>query len=251
MEAAVTSKDGDRIGFHVFDGTGLSTLNESIARVHQEAGYDTHLLEVPTRRIDSILEEMGWEGLDIHFMSVDTEGSERAVLESFDLTFWRPWVLVLEAVAPLSTESTRSEWEHLVLESGYQFCLFDGVSCFYVADERSDAMRDALSYPACALDDYTSREYREMADRARHVPELVDQVSHWRAQAVTRWASLVGSLTEADRLQADLAELQHLHESAVEALHGQIEEIRRSTSWRFTSPLRVLGGLRSRLGRRP
>jgi len=157
VEAAVTTKDGDNITFHVVDGTGLSTVDPNLAAAHARAGFDTHDIEVTTRTIDSILEEAGWEGLDIHFMSIDTEGSEREVLESIDLSVWRPWVLVVEATAPLSTQSTRELWEERVFEAGYRFCLFDGLSCYYVADERADALGRALSYPSCVLDDYTTK----------------------------------------------------------------------------------------------
>ncbi len=137
VEAAITAKDGDTITFHVVDGTGLSTLDPSLAQAHARAGFETHEVEVTTRTIDSILEEANWAGLDIHFMSVDTEGAEKDVLESVDLTVWRPWVLVVEATAPLTTQSTREFWEKLVLDAGYRFCLFDGLSCYYVAEERA------------------------------------------------------------------------------------------------------------------
>ena len=106
MEVAITATDGDSISFHVVDGTGLSTLDADLAQVHARAGYDTHDVKVRTRTLDSILEEAGWGGLDIHFMTIDTEGSERSVLEGIDLKVWRPWVLVIEATIPLSTQSS-------------------------------------------------------------------------------------------------------------------------------------------------
>ncbi len=56
-------------------GTGLSTLDDGIAGVHSSADRDVRDVSVPTRRMDSVLEEAGWAGKDIHFMSVDTEGS--------------------------------------------------------------------------------------------------------------------------------------------------------------------------------
>lgn len=244
VEAVITPKDGDTVRFHLVDGTGLSTLDAGIARAHAGNGYDTHTVEVPSRRLDAILEEAGWEGLDIHFMTIDTEGSERGVLESVDLRVWRPWVLVIEATAPLSTESTRGEWEDLVVSAGYQFCLFDGVSCYYVAEERAAALCHALSYPACAHDDYTKREYRELESRAQSVPELVQQVSSWRAQAVTRWASAVAASAEAERLDHQLRQSEQAHRAEIDGLCGYIEGMHRSTSWRVTKPLRFANRLR-------
>jgi FkbM family methyltransferase len=260
VEAAITAKDGDTITFHVVDGTGLSTLDANLADVHADAGYDTHEIEVTTRTIDSILEEAGWEGLDIHFMSVDTEGSERDVLESIDLTMWRPWILIIEATAPLTTQSTRERWEDLVLDAGYRFCLFDGVSCYYVAAERYDTFGDSLGYPACVLDDYTTREYRstaqeiqELVEQIHGIPRLVEQVTRWRAQAVTRWATAVANETELDATRAQLSDLRDEHQelqlrhhqlhTAYVRVQEEVVDLHQSSSWRVTKPLRLLGSL--------
>jgi FkbM family methyltransferase len=236
VEAAITPKDRDLVTFHVVDGTGLSTLDDNLARAHQSAGFDTHDVAVQTRSLDSVLEEAGWEGMDIHFMSVDTEGSEQAVLESLDLTVWRPWVLVVEATSPLTTESTRDRWEPLVTGSGYRFCMFDGLSCFYVAEEHEASLGLALSYPACPLDNYTRREYRELEAQAQSVPLLTEQVSRWRNQAVNRWAKALAAETEAERLRAEIVDCRF----EADNLRRQVDDLHRSSSWRVTKPLRLL-----------
>lgn len=243
VQAAITPKEGDAVAFHVVDGTGLSTLDGSLARSHQATGYDTHDVEVPSRRLDSVLEEAGWHGLDIQFVSIDTEGSERGVLESIDLTVWRPWILVIEATAPLSTRSTRQEWEELIIEAGYRFCLFDGISCYYVAAERADSLAEALSYPACALDDYTRREYRELEAKAQSVPVLVDQVSRWRAEAVTRWTAAIAGQSELERLRDQVGQIERAYER-------EITDLRQSSSWKVTKPLRMLSEVASKLRHR-
>jgi FkbM family methyltransferase len=268
FEAAITLKDGDTITFHVVDGTGLSTVNPNLAQAHARAGYDTHDVDVTTRTLDSILKEAGWEGLDIHFMSIDTEGSERAVLESIELSVWRPWVLVVEATTPLTTQSTRELWEEIVLDAGYQFCMFDGLSCYYVATEHADSLGDALSYPACPLDDYTTREYRNTAEElhklielSQGIPHLVEQVTRWRAQAVTRWATAIATETELENTRIAMDELRGDHQKLLEAHHEfhlecvslreEIVDIHRSSSWRVTKPLRLLGGISARPRHRP
>ncbi len=244
VQAAITTKDGDLTTFHVVDGTGLSTLDADTAKDHVASGFDVHDVQVATRRLDCVLEEAGWEGLDIHFMLVDTEGSERDVLESLDLRVWRPWVLVVEATHPRTTVSTREVWEAIVIHAGYRFCLFDGLSCFYVAEEHARSLGQALSFPACVLDDYTRLDYREQEERARCVPELVAQVSRWRAQTVARWAATLAARAEVERLEARLEELENRHRAEAEDLRGFIDEMLQSTSWRVTTPLRVAGRLR-------
>jgi hypothetical protein len=202
-------------------------------------------------------------------MSVDTEGSEKDVLDSIDFAVWRPWILVVEATAPLSTEPTRKLWEEFVLDAGYRFCLFDGVSCYYVADERAASLGGALGYPACAHDDYTTREYREaarerqeLAELVQGIPELIEQVTRWRAQAVNRWATAIATRTELERVRAQLQDMSvtiqevndAINEERVElhkviaGLRTQIDELHESSSWRVTSPLRFMSELASRAG---
>ena len=269
VEAAITVKDHDTMTFHVVDGTGLSTLDADLAGSHAEAGYETHDIVVTTRTMNSILDEAGWHGSDIHFMSVDTEGSERDVLESIDFGIWRPWVLVVEATAPNSTESTRMLWEDLVLGAGYHFCLFDGLSCFYVAGEHAASLSRALSYPSCILDNYTTREYRELTERSRKlaervqsIPDLVEQVTRWRGHALNRWANAVARETELEMVRAELSEMNStiaemnaaIHLERIERnlqiddLHAQVDEMQESTSWRITRPLRFLSRMVTRTG---
>ena len=71
----------------------------------------------------------------IHFLKIDVEGAEAEVLEGLNLNRARPWIIVVEATKPFSMVSSRDEWEHLVTNYGYYFAYFDGLNCFYVADE--------------------------------------------------------------------------------------------------------------------
>ena len=247
VEAAITVKDADSATLHLVDNTGLSTLSDTLADTHINSGYASHDVAVVTRRLDRILEEVGWKDQEIHFMTVDTEGSERSVLESIDFSSWRPWVLVIEATEPNSTRPTRSLWEDVVIDAGYRFCLFDGLSCFYVAEEHAD-LSPALSYPACVLDDYTTPAFRHVAKRAEMIPSLIADAARWRTESVTRWANAVGKVQDLqeriDDLQSENASLRR----EIDALRKWIDEFRTSTSWRLTKPIRALKSLVSRSG---
>ena len=257
IEAAITLKDLDTTTLHLVEGTGLSTLDLTLSDMHQASGKQIRDVEVRTRRLDKVLEEVDWHGHDIHFMSVDTEGSERDVLESVDLWSWRPWVLVVEATEPNSTKSTREAWEDVVVSAGYRFCLFDGLSCFFVAEEHQE-LSQALNYPACVLDNFTTLAFREQAAGAQKVPGLIEDVARWRTESTRRWASAMAEAEVAARLRSDL-DAQHENMAAlqrhsdqlqreVEALRTQVADLRESTSWRVTRPLRAVSGL---LLRRP
>lgn len=245
---AVTDHDRGEITFYVVDGTGLSTTDRDLALRHQEAGYPFHEIRVGTRTLDSLLDEHGWQGSDIHFMSVDVEGAEPAVMRGIDLTKYRPWVLLVESTAPLSTARTVGPWESQVLDAGYRRTLFDGLSTFFVAEEHADQLAERLSFPACPLDDYQSWELWNTYERLAEVSELRAQTIRWRSAAASRWATALAQLVSLEDTQAELEKMtaayhemgalhhDRFHEAA--ALRAEIAQMTGSTSWRITEPLR-------------
>jgi FkbM family methyltransferase len=152
-EVAITSKVGPVV-LQRFAGTGLSTLDPDIGLSHEAAGFERDEVTVPGRRLDDVVEEAGFGQGEVHFMVVDVEGLEADVLATVDLALWRPWVLVIEATRPLSQESTHEAWDPGVLAAGYEFCLFDGLSRFYVAKEHAGTLAPLLSHAACIFDDF-------------------------------------------------------------------------------------------------
>lgn len=231
VQAAVTDQAPGEVTLHVVPGTGLSTIVEDVNDEHAAAGIASEELTVPAIRLDTLLAEQGWSEDDaIHFLLVDVEGAEPAVLRSIDLTRWRPWVLCIEATRPNSTVSAHGEWEDGVLAAGYEFCVFDGLSRFYVAKEHAADLKATLSYPACVIDNYLTHSHDtalQTADR------LMVETTHWRTVALTQWADVVGQVG-----LAAAEERAHLLE--------ELDAIRNTLSWRVTRPLR---GVRTMLDR--
>ncbi|WP_395639737.1 FkbM family methyltransferase [Pseudolysinimonas sp.] len=199
VEAAVTSHEGGEVVLHAVAGaeaTGLSTLVDAIGERHRSAGFEITDIRVPSRRLDALLNEADLVSGDIHFLVVDTEGTEGDVLASIDLTTIRPWVLVIESTAPASSAPTHDGWEAGVLESGYVFCLFDGVSRFYAAEERGVEFARTLAAPASTLDFYLTDRERRLHDAvdaarrdaaaARNEAEAIRTSRAWRATAPAR-----------------------------------------------------------------
>jgi len=234
VQAAVTDEDIATIVLNEFPGTGLSTLDDRIAERHDAAGREHRSTTVPAMSLDRILRDAGAMDGPTHFMIVDTEGYEGHVLASVDLTSWRPWVLVVESTTPLGTEPTHADWEPGVLASSYEFCLFDGLSRFYVANEHAADLRTALSYPVCPLDDYVRADTVEAQNRIAELTRARDTAMEglvsWRTEALHRWENGTSSeaAAELERLRRKAADL----EAAVNALRGTL-------SWRVTAPLRL------------
>ncbi len=237
VEAAITSDDVDEVVLHHVENTGLSTLVDEIGEEHQRSGFAVTDVAVPARTLDDVLSEHLTDDEDIHFLVIDTEGAEAKVLQSVDLSRWRPWVLVIESTAPRSARPTHGEWESDVLAAGYQFCLFDGLSRWYVAKERAE-LAPALGYPACALDTYVPHRWQRREEelaataaelirvRAQHDTVLQDLV-RWRGAVLARWAEAVGG-----------ASGQSGHE--VVRLREELAATRATVSWRVTAPLRAV-----------
>jgi FkbM family methyltransferase len=232
VQAAISNSGAAEITLHVVPGTGLSTIVDAVSDRHAKAGIEHIDVVVPTRRLDDVLAESGWADRDIHFMLIDVEGAERDVLASVDLKRWRPWVLVVESTAPTSMVRTHSEWEPELLEQGYEYCLFDGISRFYVAAEKSDSLRTALSYPVCVWDDYQTLE-ETIAKRERQ--ELLAQTGHWRTIALTRWADAVSQSVGVARHADQDSELEHVQ---LDQARKQLVAMQTTVSWRVTRPLR-------------
>nr|MCW2729123.1 FkbM family methyltransferase [Aeromicrobium sp.] len=235
VQAAVSSADAGEIVLHVVPGTGLSTTVDTVSDQHLQAGIEHEDLVVPTLSLNVLLAQQALSGKDIHFLLVDVEGAEEDVLRGLDLNVWRPWVLVVEATAPNSTTPTHHAWEPDLLAHRYEFCLFDGLSRYYVAAEKADELRRDLSYPASVWDDYQTAAdaatQRERDDLRVQTTELVGQLTHWRSLALSSWA---------DAVSRDLKQRKEIarQRETIKRLRGEIRKLRASTSWRVTRPLR-------------
>ena len=246
VQAAITSEDVENITLHVIPDSGLSTLRDDVGAEHARSGWPIEEVSVPARRLDDVLAEHVPAGEDVHFLVIDTEGAERQVLESIDLKTWRPWVLVIEATAPMSDVRTHETWESLVLERGYQFCLFDGLSRWYVADEHAELL-PALDHPACALDPWISRAAYEAEQRVEALSaentELLGQLIKWRGQVLARWAEAASAAVNSPGAGGVSS-----HESA--RLRAELDAIQQTLSWRVTAPLRDVRSAQLRRSRR-
>jgi len=277
VEAAISNNPGGTVVLHQIAETGLSSIVDSVGNSHRESGWTVTEVPVPVRRLDEILDTSGWDGLDIHFMLVDVEGAERSVLETIDLQRWRPWVLVVEATEPNSTTASHESWESIVLDADYRFCLFDGLSRFYVAGEKWAEFHEALSIPANVLDGFERYRVTVLeqdnarlgaqsagvagerdavrAERDGLVEELHrrDEVNaaaivQWRAAAVRGWAASVvrGGSAEVEQLRGEIAlHVNHIVHVDAELIRtrDELEAMRRTLSWRVTGPLRRVRGV--------
>jgi FkbM family methyltransferase len=150
---------GERQGvveFYEIPDTGLSTMVAEIAKECEGSGATVLSRITPMVTLSSILDSTQPEV--IHFLKVDVEGAEASVLRGIDLKRYRPWIIVMEATKPNTQIPTHSEFEPLLTGAGYQFCYFDGLNRFYVAEERCDNLVPLVALPPNVFDNFIKYE---------------------------------------------------------------------------------------------
>jgi FkbM family methyltransferase len=135
LQAALGETVGT-LALTVIPGTGLSTAVHEHAQRHHEAGFKVEETHVPMLTLTSALGMLA--GRDVHWLKIDVEGFEESVLKGWDSTVLRPWIMVIEATIPSSSETEYAHWDPIVLAAGYRFVYFDGLNRFYVADEHAE-----------------------------------------------------------------------------------------------------------------
>ncbi|MGH7042011.1 MAG: FkbM family methyltransferase, partial [Acetobacteraceae bacterium] len=238
--AAVATEAAQTQTLFVVPGTGLSTLHPRV--LGRCAGLPSpEPLEVAGTTLAAICRAHAPD--DIHFLKVDVEGGERAVLAGADFQAFRPWIVLVEATEPLSQRAAYATWEGLLLSAGYRFLWYDGLNRFYAAAERYAEIAPHFSLPPNVFDDFL-----RVADSAltRRIAELEVNAAFWRERASAAEQHAAAAASE----RSEAAELRHEWElellrgrcaqleAAVHDARRTVDLMRASTSWRLTAPLR-------------
>ena len=123
VEAACADFDADSYPFTICNvnhdcrlhemqgGSSLAVQREHLDRLGWTPKGE-RVIHVQVQRLDSILWEFGWKKLD--FLSIDTEGTEDAVLRGLDFTRFAPKVICVENWPGVN------KTDHILLPLGYQ-----------------------------------------------------------------------------------------------------------------------------------
>jgi len=275
LQLALEAEPGLRSYFSVKGGNPLSTGVEEYAERYREEGWPVDEIEVETDTLANVCARFVTD--EIHFLKIDAEGSEAAILAGADFDRFRPWILVVEAVVPsmLTTPDdisshrsneppapTQHLWEPLLTSAGYQFVLFDGLNRFYVSNEKAHLFAERLSVPCNVLDDVRgfhdvrvlddARRSRASADEARALADADRmRLLYSTVQLSARSKLRVEGQQEAlDGLRAKLVETSAKADDfgrAVVSLRNEVAAIERSFTHRLMAPVRRVAGLARRV----
>ena len=220
VQAALGAQRGTLRFFDVVE-TGLSTADPNAAARYRDSGRTVREIEVPCLTLAELMAP--YADIDVHWLKIDVEGYETAVLQGWNSAV-RPWIVVVESTAPLTQTASHREWEELVLAHGYAFAYFDGLNRFYIRADHEE-LRPAFAHGPSVFDRFALSGTATSTYASRLRIEV--EAARDRAEEVTREAS-----------QRTDAALRHI--AAMEA----------TISWRVTAPLRWLSRQRNAAGER-
>lgn len=174
--------------FYLVADTGLSTLDGEQAGERVGEGREVIEETVRVEPLAAIWAEHVAPGHPVHFLKVDVEGFERQVLLGNDWARHRPWIVVVEATLPMTTEPSYETWESIVLDAGYEFAYRDGLNRFYVATEHAE-LAEAFETPPNVFDEFVRIEEHQAVVRAtgaEHELAAIRATRSWRMTAPLR-----------------------------------------------------------------
>ncbi|HEX6705401.1 MAG TPA: FkbM family methyltransferase [Albitalea sp.] len=208
IQAAVGDEPGISPFFEI-PGSGISTLDPSIAQLHCQRGFTVESKTTPVITLSSVLSQAARE---VHWLKIDVEGFERQVLSGWGDSPVRPWIVVVESTAPLTSTETHGEWEELLLGKGYAFAYLDGLNRYYVSESHADLL-DRFAAPPNVFDDFaingtgSSSYHRALKDRIESQARVFeDRITAERESSRTELAAERVRIRENESAWAQLRE---------------------------------------------
>jgi FkbM family methyltransferase len=226
-----------RAGFYVVEERGLSTLDPTIAEMHQTRGFRVREQDVEILTLTEICQTYV-EG-PIHFLKVDVEGHEAAVLRGLDLMRYRPWIIVAEATLPNTQIPTKASWEPILIGADYDFVYADGLNRFYIAREHGE-LRQHFTFPPNFFDQFKLAALVEAEQRAAEAETRAAQAEAEQGMLLARLQMVEQDMAEAEAhaahaqaeqgvLSAQLEATRHICQTvlpeAVQPLLSQFSEL--------------------------
>jgi FkbM family methyltransferase len=212
LAVAVSDSAGESI-FYEVPGSGLSTFDGPSLDPYRQAGWTIHEITVPTLTFAEICRQHAPE--TIHFLKVDAELHERQVFASADFSRFRPWLILVESVLPMSVESVHQDWEPLLLQAGYEFLYFDGLNRYYASQEKVGEMRPHLNRPANPVDRFKPHVQVELEEKVATLTESLRE-SKSQLKKTTAKAERIPDLE--GKIKALEQRLQHHAANPIRAL---------------------------------
>lgn len=165
---------------------GWATADREVIDQHIRQGRKGLYVRTPMTTLSAIC--LAHAAGEIHFLKVDVEGFEAAVLQGMDFRRFRPWIVVVEATRPHSTEEVHEAWEPWLLQSDYALAYADGLNRFYLAGEQVE-LRTHFKYPPNFFDEFVKAPDIELSIWAQTIMARATEADERAGQANARTGS--------------------------------------------------------------
>jgi FkbM family methyltransferase len=146
---------------------GLSTtVAEHAETAAREIGRAAEAVTLPMTTLAALCEQHAPASFE--FLKVDVEGAEADVLRGADFSRFRPKVIIVEAIKPISLEPAWDEWEPLLGKHGYAYVWDDELNRYYVAEEAGALAARLTEGPKWYADGPQIGHYKPAAEDLRH-----------------------------------------------------------------------------------
>lgn len=140
LQVALSDHEGTA---QFFEMDQTSTLE---GRFLKNSDTEPESYSVPVTTLNSVFLQHARD--EVHFLKIDVEGHEAAVIRGWDRKKFRPWVVVIEAFEPNRLDKpTHDEWEFMMLGSDYKLAGSDTLNRYYIAQEHLE-LEKYFSLPA-------------------------------------------------------------------------------------------------------
>ncbi|MGJ7538047.1 MULTISPECIES: FkbM family methyltransferase [unclassified Variovorax] len=254
------SDEAGILELNVFEDTGLSTGVKEFADSHRtQHGLAHRTVATPMLPMRTAFASLA--GQPVHWLKIDVEGLEEAVLRGWDSEVLRPWIIVIEATVPMSTEVRYQGAEDILLAARYEFAYFDGLNRFYLAAEHPE-LRAAFSSPPNVFDGVRLsglanselcrgllEAHRAETDKLGETirvqrSEALEALAEAQAQAQRRLREIEAQAQRDVQTASAALRLAELQRSATQL---RLDAVLHSSSWQITAPMRSVGTLCRRL----
>lgn len=263
---------GENIGFQEFfligEECGLSTVLPGLADKHVAAGWSRRTVTMPVTTLATICEEHVRS--EIHFLKIDAEWSELAILRGANFKRFRPWVVLFEATPIGDGPHSYIDCEAILEQEGYKYLYNDGINRYWSSEEKYSELSPSFESPPNILDNFiraseataeekvsmliskiasqelmgkqNMEEIQDKADvvmkeRDAYMQELFESnryagfLTVERQNLIEHVRALTAELATVKRERDDLRSRAELFQRRLEAVYA-------STSWQFAKPVR-------------
>jgi hypothetical protein len=137
------------------------------ARPLSEYGKRADVLTLPLTTLREVCRN-GQVPASFEFLKIDVEGAEQDVLLGGDWQRFRPKVVVIEALVPVTLAPAWQAWEPLLTAQGYRYVWFDGLNRYYLAEEAGELAERFATAPASFEDVVQFRNVPPALGDSRH-----------------------------------------------------------------------------------